>query len=223
MFCGAGGPGGLTNEHVNPKWLLSYLHLPDGDRLFQGVASSETGQLVEPPRVHSTYNFVDGRVCEACNSGWMSRLESAAKTALTSLIDQRRSLESLSRDEAQLIGKWAAKTAYLHSWVSPLKQPVQLSHLRALHGDGGVVAPGVGVFGMQCQYVQPTAYVQTGHWPQLAGAETAETHNTPASAYKVALQFRHLYLLVAFWPHFDVRSHACPGHAYPAASDRTGN
>ncbi len=179
---------------------LDYLGLPDGDQLFQGVASSETGQLVEPPRIHSTFSFVQGRVCGDCNSGWMSRLEGAAKPLLTALIDQQRGLASLSGQEAALVGRWAAKTAYLHTWAGPLKQPVQLSHLKALSGDAGDVAAGVGVFGMQSEYAQPSGYIQTGHWPQFAGTETAENVETPSNAYKVGLQFRSLYLLVAFWP-----------------------
>jgi hypothetical protein len=130
----------------------------------------------------------------------MSRLENAAKPLIIALIEQHRSLQSLSAEEAALLSKWAVKTAYLHSWAGPLGQPVQLSHLRELAGDGDVVAHGVGVFGMQSAYVQPSAYIQTGHWPQLAAAGTGEDKGTPAAAYKIGLQYRSLYLLVAFWP-----------------------
>lgn len=130
----------------------------------------------------------------------MSRLENAAKPALTKLMNQTRTLQSLPSLQAALVGKWAAKTAYLHSWAGPLKRPVEISHLRELYGDTGAVAHGVGVFGMQSEYIQPSGYIQTGHWPQLANAETTENRQTPAAAYKIGLQFQHLYLLVAFWP-----------------------
>lgn len=197
LFCGANGAGVLSNEHVNPRWLLEHLDLPANDMLFQGVASSATEILVQPPRIHSTYNFVQGRVCEDCNTGWMSRLEGRAKPILVPLIEKERSIESLSREEAEIVGKWAVKTAYMHSWTIPLKRPVQLNHLRALLGDDGSPVAGVGVFGMQSDFKKQSAYIQVGFWPQTPVERFAET---PDEAYKIGLQFRYLYLLTAFWP-----------------------
>lgn len=198
LFCGATGAGTLTNEHVNPAWLLEYLKLPDDDMLFQGVASSETGTLTQPPRVHSSFNFLQGHVCGDCNTGWMSRLESASKPLIISMIDETRTIESLSPAEAAVVGKWAVKTAYMHSCTAPIKRPVQPEHLHALLGDEGVPVPGVHVFGMQAEYKQPSAYLQTWFWPHL-GHFVGEP-KTPDGAYKLGLQFRGLYFAVAFWP-----------------------
>jgi hypothetical protein len=203
LFCRAGGPGVLTKEHVNPQWLLQYLELPKDDQLFQAVATSATGALVGEPRIHSSFNFVEGRVCDGCNSGWMNRLEIAAKPLLTTLIDGSRPLRSLSASETAVLSKWAAKTAYLHTWAGPLKHPVQLAHLEALEGDSGQPTLGVGVFGMQSEYKQPSAYIQSGEWHQLGGAETWKSYDIPAEAYKIGLQYRGLYLLVAFWPSLE--------------------
>jgi hypothetical protein len=176
------------------------LSLPADDALFQGVFGSTTGALEQPTRVHSTFSFVQGRICGDCNSGWMSRLETIAKPIVEPLVDERRSLESLNAFEAATLAKWAVKTAYMHTWASPLKQPVQLAHLQALRDDAGAPAPGVAVFGMQSLYGRPSSYIQTGHWPQLALPPQTPPSETPAGAYKIGLQFRHLYLLVAFWP-----------------------
>lgn len=200
LFCGVVGAGQLTNEHVNPQWLLQYLGLPKNDQMFQGVASSATGELTQPPRIHSTHSFVQGHVCASCNSGWLSRLESAAKPLVIRLIDQPESLQRLASDEAALLAKWAAKTAYLHSWAGALRHSVELSHVRHLAGDAGTLAPGVAIFAMQSAYVQPTAYIQTGHWPQFAATDVGQDRQTPEAAYKIGLQFRALYLLTAFWP-----------------------
>ena len=200
LFCGADAPGTLTNEHVNPKWLLKDLDLPPDDQLFQGVASSDTGQLVKAPRIHSSFSFVQGRVCDDCNNGWMSRLETAAAPILIPLIDASRKLESLSASDASVVCKWATKTAYLHTWAGPLRQPVNIAHLRALNGDAGAPANRVGVFGMQSDYTQPSAYIQAGTWTQFAKASPGAGAEIPSDAYKVGLQYRHLYLLVAFWP-----------------------
>lgn len=171
--------------------------------LVQGVASSATDELVQPPRIHSSFNFVQGHVCQECNTGWMSHLEGIAKPILVPLIDNERTIESLSSAEADIVSKWVVKTAYMHSWTSPFKHPVQLDHLKALCGDAGRPSPGVAVFGMQSDFKQPSAYLLSAHWPQFCKPEMKVPDGTPAEAYKIGLQFRHLYLLTAFWPNPD--------------------
>lgn len=114
LFCGAKGSAVLTNEHVIPRWLLEHLNLPENDQLFQAVASSTTETFVKQPRIHSSFNFVQGRVCEDCNTGWMNRLEAAAKPILVPLIEKVRTIDSLSPEEADIVGKWATKTAHMH-------------------------------------------------------------------------------------------------------------
>jgi hypothetical protein len=200
LFCGANNANALTKEHINPRWLLGHLGLPTDDQMLQAVASSETNELVGRPRVHSSFNFVHGHVCADCNGGWMCRLEAAAKPILVPLIEGQKPIASLSSDENRIVSKWAAKTAYLHTWAGPLKDPVQIEHLKQLHGDDADPSAEVGVFAMQADYSQPTSYVQTGHWPQLTPNEKANGVDTPQEAYKIALQYRRLYLLVTFWP-----------------------
>jgi hypothetical protein len=79
LFCGVQGTGTLTHEHVVQRWLIAHLALPPDDLMAHAVADSRTGELTHQLRVHSTHNFVEGRVCEDCNCGWMSTLESEAK------------------------------------------------------------------------------------------------------------------------------------------------
>lgn len=200
LFCGAKGAGVLTNEHVVPQWLLRHLGLPTDDQLFQGVASTATQTLVQPARVHASVNFVQGHVCQECNNGWMSRLEVAATPILISLIDRQRTTESLAAEERLTVSKWVVKTAYMLSWAAPLKKRVQLDHLMALNGDGGTPLSRVGVFGMQSEFKQAFSYFLTGHWPHFTRPDLEVSHETPAEAYKIGLQFRHLHLLTAFWP-----------------------
>jgi hypothetical protein len=130
----------------------------------------------------------------------MSRLESVAKPLLEPLIDDRRPVTDVTPREAAILKKWAIKTAYLHSYASPLKKPVPLAHLQPLAGDSGRSVSGVGVFATQWPHVKPSSYIQTGMWPQWAGRITDENGLTPDGAYKIGLQFRSLYLLVAYWP-----------------------
>jgi hypothetical protein len=101
----------------------------------------------------------------------------------------------LSGTEAALLARWAAKTAYLHNWATVGEARVPREHLRALEGDGGKPVTGVSVYATQAKFEQPSSYLVAPVWPQAK-----RTDEIPADAYKIVIQFRHLYLLVAFWP-----------------------
>lgn len=200
LFCGNEGMQ-LSNEHVVPKWLLEYLQLPDDDQLFQAIADTTTGELTEAPRVHSTFNFVQGSVCKIdCNEGWLNRLEEQARPLLKPLMDNTISVTGLNTIGRSIVGKWAVKTAYLHTWASPLKRPVPVEHLRPLYGDFGLPLSTVSVFAMQHAFKQPSAYVQSWFWPQWGRPYEKSPGESPDDAYKIGMQFKHLYLLVVFWP-----------------------
>src|SRR4029077_12596790 len=110
LFCDKEGLK-LSNEHVTPEWLLRYLELPEDDLLFQGIAYSHNRELAAPPRIHSTFNFVQGHICKVnCNGGWMHRLEDDAIPFLKPLMDGQRSINSLSTYARAVVGKWAVKT-----------------------------------------------------------------------------------------------------------------
>ena len=204
LFCGAKGPGVLSDEHVIPEWLLNYVELPDDDIMFHGVANAATGQLTKS-RIHSSFNFLEGRVCIECNTGWMSALEAVAKPILIPLLDNKRPVSNLSVEERLIVWKWTAKTAYVHSWAGPLKN-AQLPHLHALYGPAGLPVEGVYVVAMQADFTQPTGYYQAGTWPhfQPPAELVADVIGKASGSYKVGLQFRHLYLLTAFWPNPSV-------------------
>jgi hypothetical protein len=147
----------------------------------------------------------------------MSKLESAAKPILIPLVDKTRSIGSLSAEERGVVWKWATKTAYLHTWAGPLKNAVQLPHLRALYGPSGVPMSGVYVFGMQDNFTKKTAYYQTGTWPHFdPPAELVlNAISKAAGSYKIGLQFKHLYLLTAFWPEFSAETVLTAGAHIP--------
>jgi hypothetical protein len=212
LFCGATGLGVLSNEHVVPQWLLEYLALPGHDQMFHGVSDSKTGE-VTAKRVFSSFAFVEGRVCEEkCNNGWMNRLEVAAKPILIPLMDGTRSLPDLTARERTLVAKWAAKTAYMHSSAGLLGKPVQPAHMESLNTDLGTLAPRVHVFAGQADHLHPSSYLQAGTWPQASILDVGP--ETPPDAYKIALQFKRLYLLTAWWPDAEAQIVAAPLH-YP--------
>jgi hypothetical protein len=199
LFCARDGAGILSNEHVIPRWLLDHLDLPESDQLFQGVSSSKTNELITSPRIHSSFNFVQGHVCRECNNGWMSRLEALARPILVPLIDGESKIENLSPTESAIIAKWTTKTAYMHSLTSPLKQPVISDHVRGLKGDDGVPSSEVAVFGMLSDFKKQNGYFLARQWPYF-GRRGGIPIEVAQASYKIGLQFRHLYFLVAYWP-----------------------
>jgi hypothetical protein len=201
IFCGSDASVDPSVEHVNPLWLLEHLGTTAQDQMFQGVVNAATNELTSS-RVHATRRFVEGRVCAACNGGWMSSLESAAQPILVPLIENRRAVWQLTPDEAFTISKWAAKTSYVLSYVTPGNGPVEPEHLAMLRRDEGHIPAGVGVFAWQFGFDRPSSYFQSSRWPQIirrGGSPSAL--ETPPLAYKIALQYRNLMLLVTFWPH----------------------
>jgi hypothetical protein len=71
----------------------------------------------------------EGRVCSKCNNGWMSALESVAMPILKPLIEGTANLYACKGEEAAIVGRWAAKTAYMLNAASayPLKFPSSLN------------------------------------------------------------------------------------------------
>jgi hypothetical protein len=105
----------LTLEHVIPDWIGRHLADATGatdvthtQRLEgQDVRSWTTGALEVRVR----------RVCEDCNTGWMSRLEGVARPVLLPLIAGRS--RGLSPTEQKTIAVWAIKTALMCEFIHP--------------------------------------------------------------------------------------------------------
>jgi hypothetical protein len=118
------------------------------DQLYLAVAQSADDAVVES-RKQVASNFVEGRVCESCNNGWMNNLESEAMKILKPLIAGAVSALSISDVERTIVAKWATKTAYVISYATPLKKTVEPSHLLYMKEHAGTVPPRVGVFAQQ--------------------------------------------------------------------------
>jgi hypothetical protein len=199
-------PAQWSNEHIFPEWLMSYLNVPEGDLLYQGYATADTGEPLKAPRIHATSNFVDGRVCSTCNNGWMSALENEAKPILIPLIEGKRLVQNLTMAERQTVAKWATKTASLISCVSLASKPVSANHLHALNTPAGLPAVAVGVLAVQWSFTTAASILQRDYWPQISVTSSPEPSPTsPPDAYKLGVQFKHLYLCVIYWPGSDPR------------------
>src|SRR5579863_2892239 len=109
IFCNDLLTGVRAREHAIPQWLQEHLGITE-EQLLLAVAQSTDDSVLES-RKQSTSNFVEGRVCERCNNGWMSRLETEAMDVLKPLIAGTASLLSVSDATRTILAKWATKTA----------------------------------------------------------------------------------------------------------------
>ena len=108
LFCRASLSGARAREHVFPTWLRQAMDVEVGEVTQTHVAVDGDSA---PARRHTLSAFVEGRVCERCNSGWMSRLETDVKSALLGLSRGEVEIDDVSLSERRDLSRWTAKTA----------------------------------------------------------------------------------------------------------------
>ena len=118
-------------EHVYPQWVSRrYLR---GASPRAGFDMFTADGPFPPRRVRVLNQTV--KVCQGCNSGWMSRLESAAIPLLDSLTSGTPCV--LARGEQRTVARWLIKNAVLHDVLVP-QESVAGQDQRALFADGEV-------------------------------------------------------------------------------------
>ena len=197
IFCDGPLAGNRAEEHAIPRWLMEFLGLTDG-KIYLAVAHSQDNAILKD-RTHAAGNFVEGRVCEGCNNGWMNDLERQTKELLKPLIQGTTNLLSLSDDERATLAKWATKTGFVISHASPLKKTPPSSHMRYMKDHAGDVPPRVEVFGQQFLSTLDFNQIQRNQWPHIAAGPPPKDPAPPDGTYKIAFHFRSLMLLVAHW------------------------
>jgi hypothetical protein len=191
VFCKQGLSGIGAEEHIFPRWLLSHLGIPRTEQMFQGTGSEATLDVDDDGgRVHGTWRFVEGRVCKACNNGWLQRLEQKTRAGLEILMKDAGRIVALDPSQRELLARWAAKTAFLVANVSPFKR--------------GGVPPGVCVYAGRSGTRTKSAYIQSTNWPQIHSRRSGVLVGAMVGAYKIGLQIEDLLLLVAFTPQSGV-------------------
>jgi len=211
IFCGEPLKGVRAEEHCVPRWLMEHLGITDDDLLL-GVAQTADDQILKS-RQHPAGNFVEGRVCGDCNNGWMNELEKAAKPILKQLTNAEVSLLGLSEPNRIAVAKWAAKTAYVVNYASPLQKLADPTHLRYMKENAGAAPPRVGVFALQSPIAVGFLEIERNHWWHIT--DSPKPNSTMPGSYKIALQFRHLMLLTAYWPDPDTDFVIAAGVHFP--------
>jgi hypothetical protein len=103
-FCGSAGP--LHLEHAAPQWLLTAVQDAGGGE--PGITYAWFGPE-EEPRTWRGSEITVRNVCDPCNHGWMSALESVTKPIVKPLLADLTF--SLGTDEQGVLARWALKTA----------------------------------------------------------------------------------------------------------------
>jgi hypothetical protein len=129
-FCGATDRQ-ITNEHVWPAWLRDYLPAvrPHG---YSERWSSATGRQRWPqPILTATVRVF----CDRCNSGWMSRLEHAAKPIVGPMVSGQA--VELDPTAQQVAANWVALKGLVAAHTSDVRQPIPDYHYRRVRDFEG--------------------------------------------------------------------------------------
>jgi hypothetical protein len=127
LFC---GNTPVTREHVWPKWLQDVL--PNYTRTANYIhqVGDEEPRTWSAPIASMTVNVV----CESCNGGWMSRLETAAKPLLVPMINGRRT--TLDKPQQRTIATWTLKTTMMLEQMDPEPVDIHPKHYPFLYEHG---------------------------------------------------------------------------------------
>jgi hypothetical protein len=96
-FCQRSGVK-MSREHVLPHW-LSLAGSDAGQYILERDSKTIRTPLIE---------LVTKRVCEDCNTGWMSRIEDGAKAVLEPVLDA--SAMAITETDRWIIARWFTKT-----------------------------------------------------------------------------------------------------------------
>lgn len=99
-FCGRPG---VTREHVWAEWIAEEMLQRFGKTEWHVRARGQT-------RVESALEAVVKRVCEPCNTTWMSAIENAAKPTLIRMMFAERTNIELTEADQRVLATWAMKT-----------------------------------------------------------------------------------------------------------------
>ncbi len=115
VFC-KGKP--VSDEHVWPRWLRKTL--PSLGAPLKWEHGSRPAGEQHRTVANWDLSLLDvkvKRVCESCNTGWMSRLEATARPILEPMI--RGQARLLTVDDQRILATWVTKTAMMAEFTEP--------------------------------------------------------------------------------------------------------
>lgn len=152
-------------------------------------------------RKHPLSKLVDGLVCEKCNNGWMSQLESECQNHILNLMNMREVIGELNylKENSECLSKWAFKSAILLNHASNFNRLVPDEHYASLYS--GRIPDNVFVGIAFCEKETKL------EWRQSAGGviiRSADIQlNLEAKRYRITFQMGRLLMNIKFYesPH----------------------
>ncbi len=185
-----------SREHTIPQWLQQNLGI--ASQVIEPTLTAMPSAKVLDSRKHTVDKLRTGAVCQSCNSGWMSRLESDVQSLLLDLISGVRPLQALRKAERLLLARWATKTAYMFQ-AGSFEHRIPRTHFTSLRDVVTNLPDGVHVFGRQQEFDQLWYIAEGSTWLHPALEESAAV-SVKTTGYKISLQFGQLLLVVVYWP-----------------------
>lgn len=134
IFCGGRG---LTKQHLFPQWIgkvLPRMGLDQHEQFVAEINCSAPDLITVAPelqkkRGHGLTRKIR-KVCGACNSGWMSKLETDAKQFLEPMILGKEQL--LSVNAQKIVASWVAMTSIVAEYTDLPRQAISESDRKLL-------------------------------------------------------------------------------------------
>ena len=138
VFCGRSG---VTKQHMWPDWLKTIIPREgstSGQMIFHvRMAPMNKAVIIQPDvkerRWHQGAHKIRN-VCGQCNSGWMSRLETAAKPHLTSLILGKKC--NLDKQAQHSLAAWIVMTSIMAEFTDIKTVSIPAIHRNQLRISG---------------------------------------------------------------------------------------
>lgn len=184
-------------EHVIPQWLQIEWNLKK--KQLEPTHLDKNFKIISQ-RKHDFSSFVSGDICANCNNGWMSKLENTAKNLILNLAAGRTHVGRLSHDEALLIARWTAKTAFVMHASSNWRRVIPEDHYRILDTNSYNLPDGVFVIGHSFNGSKIFSWSQTTTWTIQGIIKECQIDNLHAVGYKISFRIGGLFLMILHNP-----------------------
>lgn len=226
VFCGTGE---VTDEHVWPGWINRFLNeevLP-GAEFGKAIFNTDPSTMQRRPGGRKwggpQLDIKVKRVCEQCNSQWMSDVEKAAIPYLKPMI--RGEQVPMGRRAREALSTWAFLRAAMAGYTHPKQMAMPESHRRWLYKERRPPPKGVyvwlaGYLGEQwgCYYQHVPLSTHRRPFRTRYRSDRVNAYGVTFSVYKVVFQ---VFGSTTAPKDGDLR-HTGPLAESPAASGPTG-
>lgn len=191
-FCA--GTESLSDEHIIPQWLIDSLGIRD--MKIATTHMSTFGFPISRRGPMSMANFVNGRICRNCNTGWMSNLEAEVKPLVDGLMNLDMQAVSALQESRETLARWVIKTAIVLNHCSNYRPLIPSAHFRAIYADA---IPDFIHVNLGFTQAEDKFHFRQGQH-LLAFVQPSDVHSLPRDGYRISFQFRHLLLRVVYLP-----------------------